>query len=279
MLTIRSQIAASFAALIVSLNASIAAPVVFRNNPIQPVLMQEGNSGNCYGTVYVEPSRLYLTLPADQQSSATGPWIAFRRSCELRYSPFNCQEHTAGFTGPLEIRAQRHVMYPDCGNFSQPNSVQHVLFQGARLGPYNAVEWENTGCADCYEPERLVYPPYGRYDPYCNTCDEKPNYIGFAITINGAKHLGWMRYSYTRNSEGRWRMLPQAWAYESTPNVAITIPCDGDYNFDGTIDLFDYFDYVADFSAGSDLAKIGTYEDLSFFDYLDFLIAFNNPCS
>lgn len=114
----------------------------FRNDPSQPALINMGSS-SCYGVIS-EATPLYLTLPANQQSDATGPWISFRSYCNLLYPPFYCQQSGQGFTGPLEIRAQRHVMYPDCGNFSQPNSVQHVLFQGARLGPYNAVEWENT---------------------------------------------------------------------------------------------------------------------------------------
>jgi hypothetical protein len=54
--------------------------------------------------------------------------------------------------------------------------------------------------------------------------------------------------------------------------------CDGDYNRDGTIDLFDYLDFVAAFDAGTTEADVNSDGAVDFFDYLDFVNTFNDNC-
>ncbi len=54
--------------------------------------------------------------------------------------------------------------------------------------------------------------------------------------------------------------------------------CAADFNADGSIDFFDYLDFVAAFSdnaAGADLNRDGV---VDFFDYLDFVAAFSLGC-
>jgi len=51
-----------------------------------------------------------------------------------------------------------------------------------------------------------------------------------------------------------------------------------DFNFDGTIDFFDYLDFVAAFSNGDAAADFNADTTIDFFDYLDFVAAFSQGC-
>jgi hypothetical protein len=55
-------------------------------------------------------------------------------------------------------------------------------------------------------------------------------------------------------------------------------PCSGDFNADGTVDFFDYLDFVARFSANDTRADFNRDGPIDFFDYLDFVAAFSS-CS
>ncbi len=61
--------------------------------------------------------------------------------------------------------------------------------------------------------------------------------------------------------------------------ITIVAPlCPADFNEDGTVDFFDYLDFVDSFSSqqpGSDFNQDGV---IDFFDYLDFVDAFSSPC-
>lgn len=53
-------------------------------------------------------------------------------------------------------------------------------------------------------------------------------------------------------------------------------PCRSDVNFDGVVDLFDYLDFVAQFSTGN--ADFNADGITDFFDYLDFVSIFASGC-
>lgn len=53
-------------------------------------------------------------------------------------------------------------------------------------------------------------------------------------------------------------------------------PCRADVNFDGIVDLFDYLDFVAQFSTGT--ADFNSDGITDFFDYLDFVAIFAGGC-
>jgi hypothetical protein len=58
----------------------------------------------------------------------------------------------------------------------------------------------------------------------------------------------------------------------------ITCACVADFNGDGTIDLFDYADFVAAFAAGGIETDVNADGVVDFFDYLDFVAAFAAGC-
>lgn len=60
---------------------------------------------------------------------------------------------------------------------------------------------------------------------------------------------------------------------------AIDAACPADFNLDGTIDFFDYLDFVAAFSAGGAAADFNADATIDFFDYLDFVAAFSSGCN
>lgn len=57
-----------------------------------------------------------------------------------------------------------------------------------------------------------------------------------------------------------------------------TTCCVADYNADGTVDFFDYLDFVAAFSSGAPAADFNADTVIDFFDYLDFVAAFSTGC-
>lgn len=54
--------------------------------------------------------------------------------------------------------------------------------------------------------------------------------------------------------------------------------CLADINQDGTLDFFDYLDFVAAFSESDPPADFNYDGNIDFFDYLDFVAAFSNGC-
>jgi hypothetical protein len=55
-------------------------------------------------------------------------------------------------------------------------------------------------------------------------------------------------------------------------------PCAADYNADGSIDFFDYLDFVNAFSSNDSRADFNHDLGVDFFDYLDFVDAFSRGC-
>jgi hypothetical protein len=56
------------------------------------------------------------------------------------------------------------------------------------------------------------------------------------------------------------------------------VPCAADFNHDGSVDFFDYLDFVEAFSAGSSSADFNSDGAIDFFDYLDFVNSFSQGC-
>ena len=54
--------------------------------------------------------------------------------------------------------------------------------------------------------------------------------------------------------------------------------CPADFNNDGTLDFFDYLDFVSAFSAQSPSADFNGDNVIDFFDYLDFVQALGAGC-
>ncbi len=69
----------------------------------------------------------------------------------------------------------------------------------------------------------------------------------------------------------------QGFAISATGAISET-GCPGDFNNDQLVDFFDYLDFVAAFSAGSQSADFNNDQVIDFFDYLDFVAAFSTPC-
>lgn len=60
--------------------------------------------------------------------------------------------------------------------------------------------------------------------------------------------------------------------------IAADSSCPADFNIDGSVDFFDYLDFVAAFSSGANEADFNQDSTIDFFDYLDFVAAFSTPC-
>jgi hypothetical protein len=58
----------------------------------------------------------------------------------------------------------------------------------------------------------------------------------------------------------------------------IPAPCGVDFNQDGTLDFFDYQDFVAAFEAGLPASDFNADGSIDFFDYNDFVTAFEAGC-
>ena len=54
--------------------------------------------------------------------------------------------------------------------------------------------------------------------------------------------------------------------------------CTADFNGDGSVDFFDYLDFVDAFSSGNQSADFNRDASIDFFDYLDFVDAFSTGC-
>lgn len=58
----------------------------------------------------------------------------------------------------------------------------------------------------------------------------------------------------------------------------VGIICPADFNQDGSVDFFDYLDFVDAFSSGDSAADFNADASIDFFDYLDFVDAFSAGC-
>ncbi len=64
----------------------------------------------------------------------------------------------------------------------------------------------------------------------------------------------------------------------ATSNAAILNVCHADFNCDGSLDFFDYDDFVNAFEAGTPSADFNGDTAIDFFDYDDFVTAFETGC-
>jgi hypothetical protein len=60
--------------------------------------------------------------------------------------------------------------------------------------------------------------------------------------------------------------------------VVATLVCPADFNSDGTVDFFDYLDFVQAFSEEDPRADLDHNGQVDFFDYLDFVTSFDSGC-
>ncbi len=68
------------------------------------------------------------------------------------------------------------------------------------------------------------------------------------------------------------------WTGSGNLNISLAPACAADFNQDGTVDFFDYLDFVAAFSSADPLADFNLDQTIDFFDYLDFVAAFSMGC-
>ncbi|MBU6413087.1 MAG: hypothetical protein KGS45_06405 [Planctomycetes bacterium] len=61
--------------------------------------------------------------------------------------------------------------------------------------------------------------------------------------------------------------------------VNANLVCTADFNADGTVDFFDYLDFVAAFSGNDATADFNADTVIDFFDYLDFVATFSQGCA
>jgi hypothetical protein len=61
-------------------------------------------------------------------------------------------------------------------------------------------------------------------------------------------------------------------------DMSLVSLCPADFNADGTVDFFDYLDFVAAFDVESPSADFNGDQTVDFFDYLDFVAAFDTEC-
>ena len=62
------------------------------------------------------------------------------------------------------------------------------------------------------------------------------------------------------------------------PHRQLNAMCDGDFNGDGSIDFFDYLDFIDAFTGAGVSADFNGDGSIDFFDYLDFVDAFTSGC-
>jgi hypothetical protein len=78
---------------------------------------------------------------------------------------------------------------------------------------------------------------------------------------------------------GEYTLVVTTTCGEVSSNAATLTFCAADYNLDGTVDFFDYLDFVADFSNEAPKADVNGDNTVDFFDYLDYVAAFDAGCA
>ena len=68
------------------------------------------------------------------------------------------------------------------------------------------------------------------------------------------------------------------WINLDDPDHLVAIRCRADFNSDGSIDFFDYLDFVDAFTSDDQASDINLDGSIDFFDYLDFVDAFTAGC-
>ncbi len=75
-----------------------------------------------------------------------------------------------------------------------------------------------------------------------------------------------------------WHIVERTAAFGTGPDRLVAIYCPADFNGDGTVDFFDYLDFVDAFSANAASADFNIDGTIDFFDYLDFVDGFSVGC-
>ena len=121
-------------------------------------------------------------------------------------------------------------------------------------------------------------------------------FFALAAAPAAAQEQLWIRQFGTSNSDFNYALCPDgaggAFAAGGTsgslggPNAGdqdawlarYVDPCPADFNNDGTVDFFDYHDFVAAFAILSATTDFNHEGVIDFFDYLDFVQAFSSGC-
>jgi hypothetical protein len=99
------------------------------------------------------------------------------------------------------------------------------------------------------------------------------------VNINGARLPRFGYSSWTRAQAGNFTcVVSNDCGTRESAVATITVSCPADFNNDGTVDFFDYLDFVAAFSGGASGADFNRDGTVDFFDYLDFVAAFSSTC-
>ncbi len=100
------------------------------------------------------------------------------------------------------------------------------------------------------------------------------------VIINGARLNRFGYSSWTQAQAGTYTCVVSndCGSRESAPAI-VTVRCPADFNTDGSVDFFDYLDFVAAFSSSAPGSNFNGDGSIDFFDYLDFVAAFSSACT
>jgi len=114
---------------------------------------------------------------------------------------------------------------------------------------------------------------------------------GFLTGMVWSENTGWINFDTSSlgaqrarldRTSGRFRGYAWGenigWINMDDANNFVGIRCSADFNQDGTVDFFDYLDFVAAFAANDPTSDFNTNAVIDFFDYLDFVAAFSSGC-
>lgn len=100
----------------------------------------------------------------------------------------------------------------------------------------------------------------------------------FGMTIMGARTPTLTLSNLQPDHAGRVYCIVSNASGENESNQARLNICAADFNCDGSVDFFDYLDFVAAFSGNESSGDFNEDGEIDFFDYLDFVSAFSVGC-
>ncbi len=105
---------------------------------------------------------------------------------------------------------------------------------------------------------------------------ENTGWVNFDTTVLGAQR------ARLDQASGRFRGYAWSenlgWINLDNATHFVGVQCPADFNQDGTVDFFDYLDFVSAFSSEEMTADINADAIIDFFDYLDFVAIFSTGC-
>ena len=132
-----------------------------------------------------------------------------------------------------------------------PNAAGYRIFRGLTTTFASAVQIGTTGFAN----------------PLATTFND-------TTAVPGTQYFYWVEAGFLIS--GTTYRYAQVGAAE--PGSRAGTPCRADFNGDGSVDFFDYLDFVDAFSANNPVADFNGDGTIDFFDYLDFVDAFSAGC-